>query len=39
MGKGPVFVRLGDGPRGPIRYWGADLIEFLQIGRRRSTSE
>lgn len=33
------YSRLGAGTRGAIRYKGADLIEFLHSGRRRSTSE
>ncbi len=38
-GAGPVFVRLGGGERGAIRYRKDDLDSFITEGARRSTSE
>lgn len=36
VGGGPPYVRL---PNGKIRYWGGDVLAWLETHRRRTTSD
>jgi hypothetical protein len=38
-GEPPEFVKLGDGPKAPVRYRVGTLRELVRRGLRRSTSD
>lgn len=38
-GRGPRFVKLGAGPRAPVRYRLSELRRWLATCERQSTSE
>lgn len=38
-GKGPRFVKLGTGPRAPVRYRLSELRRWLATCERQSTAE
>jgi predicted DNA-binding transcriptional regulator AlpA len=37
-GKGPIFLKLGDGLRAPVRYRRSDVVAWLEQRLRASTS-
>lgn len=38
-GAGPKFIKIGDGPRAPVRYLISDLLEWSGRRCQRSTSD
>ncbi len=39
QGKGPEYIRLGDSPKAPVRYFESDILDWLNNRRFSSTSE
>jgi hypothetical protein len=38
-GGGPLYVKLGSGPRARVMYREGDLLAWIEGGARRSTSD